>query len=474
MDYGAIITGGVCPWQIFQRNSEGTAPISLWGTWRRIRQSFELPLEFSQVPEGAVTVRARIVRETSGEDVIGWTEAAVEEQGTWSLTFPAVPAGGLYRIETAMDYFGSDGLSSTRGDMVHHIGVGDLFVVAGQSNAAGRAKDTIEDGPELGVHLLRNSGRWDLASHPMGETTGAVHLGHFENQNPGHTPWLHFGKILRRELGIPIGFVMSAYGGAPLRWWNPEENGALYRNMLEQLAEYDLHPRAVLWYQGEADGFGDEPDVASYGDRFTAFVEHLRRDLRQPDLPVLTVQLNRYMVHQPQEQLDRSWGRIREDQRQLPRRLKGVYVVPAIDVPLFDHIHNSAAGNLMVGERCARCALAVLYGTPVRWQAVEPEKAVRLAPDQVELRLGRVENQVGTFGVAPELLPIEAEDAAGLVKPAAYELGQAFIRITFPRPLGEGAVLHGAWRADPGPCIPWDVGRMPMLAFYGLSISDSD
>ena len=474
MEYGAVITGGAVPWQIFQQNQAGTALVSLQGTWRRIRQSFELPLEFEEVPEGEVKVRARIVRESSGEDVIPWTEAQVEEDGTWALTFPKVPAGGLYRIETDMDYQGSDGLSSTRGDMVHHVGVGDIFVVAGQSNAAGRAKDTIEDGPELGVHLLRNSGRWDLAAHPMGETTGAVHVGHFENQSPGHTPWLHFGKILKRELGVPIGFVLSAYGGAPLRWWNPEENGALYRNMLEQLAEYEIHPRAVLWYQGEADGFGDEPDVASYGDRFTAFVDHLRTDLRQPDLPILTVQLNRYMMYEPQEQMDRSWGRIREFQRQLPQKLPRVYVIPAIDVPLFDHIHNSAAGNLLVAERCARWALAELYGKPVQWQAVEPEEAVRLGPDQVELRFSQVGNQVGTFGVAPELLPIEAEDEAGLVKPASYELGQTWIRITFRRPLGKNPVLHGAWRADPGPCIPWDVGRMPMLAFYGLPISNPD
>ena len=112
-----------------------------------------------------------------------------------------------------MEYQGWDGLSSTRGDMIHNIGVGDVFVVAGQSNAAGRAKNPVEDAPELGVHLLRDSGVWDLATHPLGETTGSVHQGHFENHNPGHTPWLHFAKLLKRELGYPIGIVMSAYGG---------------------------------------------------------------------------------------------------------------------------------------------------------------------------------------------------------------------------------------------------------------------
>ena len=293
MDFGVTIERGAVPWQIFQQDRNGRAAIALSGSCRRIRQSFELPLTFEEVDAGAVTVKARIALESSGESVCPWTECRVEPDLRWSVEF-SVPAGGLYRVETYMEYAGWDGLSSTRGDMVHHIGVGDVFVAAGQSNAAGRAKNPVEDPPELGVHLLRPSGRWDLAVHPMGETTGAVHLGHFENHNPGHCPWLHFARLLKRELGYPIGIVMSAYGGAPLRWWNPEENGALCGNMLRQLADYDLHPKGILWYQGEAEGY--ENGAETYLDRFSAFVQALRGSLGQPDLPVVTVQLNRCMT----------------------------------------------------------------------------------------------------------------------------------------------------------------------------------
>ena len=77
---------------------------------------------------------------STGESVVPWTECTVLDSENWTITFPQVPAGGLYRIETYMDYEGWDGLSCTRGDMVHNVGVGDVFVIAGQSNAAGRAK----------------------------------------------------------------------------------------------------------------------------------------------------------------------------------------------------------------------------------------------------------------------------------------------------------------------------------------------
>lgn len=469
MDFGVTIAGGAAPWQIFQQNARGVAPIRLWGRYRRVRLSQELPLTFTAVEVGRATVQVRVALESSGEDIVPWTACCVTDAGDWSVELPEVPAGGPYRIETYMEYEGWDGLSCTRGDMVHNVGVGDVFVIAGQSNAAGRAKDPVDDPPELGVHLLRPSGRWDLATHPLGETTGAVHTGHFENHNPGHTPWLHFAKILKRELGYPIGLVQCAYGGAPLRWWNPAENGALTENMLEMLQEYDLHPKAVLWYQGEAEGF--EGSAETYGARFAAFVEDVRARLGQPELPFITFQLNR-MYTPCDEAVDRQWGMVRQAQRDAMYRMQRVYTLPSLDVAMYDFIHNGAAGNLLLGERAARCALAELYGRARDWRAPEAARAVRVKPDTVELTFSRIRNWLNPYELPAGKLPFEAEDADGLVAVSAYETGRDRLTLTFARPLGSGAVLHGAWRADPGGPMPWDCMRLPVLAFYGLPIEE--
>ena len=467
MDYGVTITAGAVPWQIFQQGPDGTACITLSGEYRLVRLSQELPLQFEEKPHAKTTVKARVALESTGESVLPWTECEIVDERHWRVRFPRVPAGGLYRVETYMDFAGWDGLCVTRGDMVHHIGVGDVYVIAGQSNAAGRAKGPVADDPEPGVHVLRSSARWDLATHPLGETTHAVHLGHFENHNPGHSPWLHFAKRLRRELNYPIGLVPCAYGGSPLRWWNPEENGALLTNMLAMLGDFDLHPKGVLWIQGEAEGF--ENAAETYLERFSAFVSATREALGQPDLPFITVQLNRCLEN-PSEALDRQWGLVREAQRRAWHELHNVTVVPSADVALYDFIHNAAEGNLVIGERCARAALACLYGRAIDWMAPEAESAVFISPTTVELRFARVRNWLNCFGLPPERLPFEAEDGAGLVKPACCEVGRDSLRITFSRPLGEGAVLHGAWRMDPGAAIPCDCMRMPMLSFYGMPI----
>ena len=468
MDFGVTITGGVSPFQIFQQNERGTACIRVSGKCRRVHLSQELPLAFTPVESGKVTVKARVALESSGENIVPWTVCSVHNDEEWDVTFTEVPAGGPYRIETYMDYESWDGLSCTRGDMVHHIGVGDVFVIAGQSNAAGRAKDPVEDPPEIGVHLLRDSGKWDLAAHPLGETTGSVHLGHFENHNPGHTPWLHFAKILKRTLGYPIGLVMCAYGGSPLRWWNPAENGALTKNMLEMLADYDLHPKAMLWYQGEAEGF--ENSAETYFDRFSAFVASVRSALGQPELPVITFQLNRQFCECGLE-LDRQWGIVRQAQADAMRRLKNVWTLVTQDVAMFDFIHNAASGNLVLGERAAKCALTTLYGKQRDWKAPEVTKAVLTAPDTVELFFDRIYNWINPFDPPAPLLPFEAEDAEGFAKPVSYETRTETLVLRFDRPLGKNAVLHGAWRSNPGQIVPWDCMRFPIMAFYGLPVT---
>ena len=471
MEFGVTITSGASNWQIFSRRADGTAEISVQGRYFPVRLSQELPLSFTRIEGVSAIVKARIALERTGEDVVPWTVCELFGENEWRVTFSHVPQGGLYRIETYMEYTGWDGLSCTRGDMVHHIGVGDVYLIAGQSNAAGRAKGPVEDAPDLLVHVFRTSGAWDLATHPLGETTGAKFVGHYENHNPGHSPWLAFGKRLARELGYPVGLVPCAYGGAPLRWWNPAENGALFQNLLAMSRAACEQPKGVLWIQGEAEGY--EQSAETYLPRFKNLVKELRKAFDAPSLPVLTVQINR-CYEAPNEALDRQWGIVREAQRQAAREIPGVTVVPSADLAAYDFIHNAAESNLVIGERCARAALATVYGRPLDWEAPEVEKAEKTAPDAVRLTFSRIRNWLNPYEVPAALLPFDAEDGEGLCHPVRYEVGRDTLTLSFPRPLQEKAVLHGAWRMYPGPAIPCDCMRMPMLSFYGLAIEEEE
>lgn len=466
MNYGVTITKGAAPYQIFQQDLLGNAIIHLQGQCSRTRQSFELPLVFEQVTQGDVTVKARIALESTGESVIPWTLCTVTNNTEWEIIFDKVPVGGLYRIETYMEYTGWSGLSSTRGDIIHNIGVGDIFVIAGQSNAAGRAKTPVSDAPELGVHVLRPSEMWDIATHPLADTTASVHTGNFENHNPGHTPWIAFAKRLKAELGYPIGLVPTAYGGSPLRWWLSDKGTPLLDNMLSHLG--DIKPKAVLWYQGEAEGY--ENGAATYLARFESFVNHVRERLQLPDLYFFTVQLNR-CVNESTEELDRQWGMTREAQRQAADAIKNVAVVPSNDLSLYDFIHNSTEANLVLAQRTACAALALLYGKAVAWQAPQVISATRQSDDTIKVSFSNISNWLNPLDPPANLLPFNVEDDIGLLSPISYITGQSDLTITFERAITGNAKLHGAWRMNHGGLIPCDCMRMPMLSFYNFDVT---
>src|SRR5206468_3056122 len=146
-------------------------------------------------------------------------------------------------------------------------------------------------------HLFRNSMRWALATHPLNDSTDTRHPVNREAANSDHAPYLHFARLLKRELGIPIGLVQTSRGGSYLVEWNPTDpapSGGLYRNMLDCVQAVGGRVKGLVWYQGEAEG--SERTGATYLERFVRAVGAWRATLGQPDLPVVTAQLNRYFT----------------------------------------------------------------------------------------------------------------------------------------------------------------------------------
>ncbi len=454
---GVCIERGLMDWQIVQQDN-GSTSIELAGFW--------------SWPESlaGVQVYGRVVREADGRVVVPWTAASMESEQKWKLRFGAVVRGGLYRLETCLKAAERTLETALCGDMIHHWGVGDVFVIAGQSNSAGRGRDPMWDPPQPGVHLLRNSGRWDMATHPMNESTNSVHPENRETTNPGHSPYLRFAKHLRDELGYPIGLVQAALGGSPLKSWNPDEDGVLFHSMLRTLDVLDRRVRGVLWYQGCSDT--DVQSSGTYSERFEAFVQHVRAAVDNPELPFLTVQLNRLLTAATPDS-DEGWSRVREVQRQAAAVMPQVFVVPTLDCPLSDQIHNSSAGNLIIGERLARCALASLYGREPTFAAPTISGARLTEPACVELEFADVQGPLHWFEVSPQELPLLVVDAEGVCSFTDYKVsGPNTIHLTCERALSLPAYVHGGYGQNPRGTMPLDTCTwLPALAFYNLSIS---
>jgi hypothetical protein len=310
-----------------------------------------------------------------------------------------------------------------------------------------------------------------MASHPLNESTGTLHEENTETANPGNSPYLAFGKTLKRELRYPIGLVQAALGGSALKSWNPDEDGFLYRNMMNIIQAAGGKIKGVLWYQGCTDT-DQEITADTYLERFTNMVKHLRSDLGDPAISVLTVQLNR-CVGPSTAILDICWGKVREAQRQAPKKQAHVYVVPATDLSLSDEIHNSSPGNIVLGERLAKTALAYVYGCGTMNKAPDLLKAERLEENSIKLTFANVTSRLFIFTAPSGNLPFTVEDETGTAAIDSWEYdGGDKIILKLARPLQGKAFAHGAFERNPVSTVPMDInGYMPMLSFYGVEIN---
>src|SRR5262249_38762332 len=152
------------------------------------------------------------------------------------------------------------------------------------------------------------------------------------------------------------------------------------------------------------------------------------------------------------------WSQVREAQRQAARAIPNVAVVPTFDLPLSDFIHNSPAGNMLLGERLARAALGAVYGQPVEHQAPDLQAAVA-APDgrQIELSFAPVLSRMDT--IDPTANPFQVEDRQGSV-PIAQVIypGGPLVRLVLARALVGPAMMHGGAGLAPA-TVPMDIER---------------
>ena len=453
-----VVIDNISDYQIFQQH-DGYADITVTG--------------YVYMPEACGRERGcvelAIIREYNGTYVKEWEKAEMDGD-RFTHTFKDVPAGGLYRIMSIYAAgFGID--DGVHGDVCFHIGVGDLYVITGQSNSSGYGKTPACDEPESGVHLYRNSCEWDLASHPLNDSTRTKHPVNTEFANSGTSPYLSFAKALKRELNYPIGLIQTSLGGSSLDAWHKVNDGCLYRNMIETVQKVGGDVKGILWYQGCTDA---DPSVANgpetYLKRFTEFVGFTRADLGLPELPFFTVQLNKFVLADSSA-FDERWGKVREAQRQAALTIPGVYITSTLDLPMSDAIHNNSAANVTLGERMAYQALEVLYGKAYRFTPPDIDKAVMYNDTVAVLYYKNVTQHLMDYALPVSRLDFVFRDEKGVIPISAAHSNHERMVFTLSRkPEGDATVSFSPC-CYPMSMPPFDRGTgLPILAFDRVKI----
>ena len=154
--------------------------------------------------------------------------------GTFSsnLTIP----GGWYDVEVRAMH----GQTEVGQDSVERVGVGEVFVMAGQSNAAnfGAPAQSPDDDRVSALNL--NTGQWQQGNDPQPYAGGS-----------GGSPWPELGDLLAAEYDVPIGIISVAVGSTTVGQWQVGGHYARIEAALDALGPNGL--RAILWHQGESD-----------------------------------------------------------------------------------------------------------------------------------------------------------------------------------------------------------------------------
>jgi sialate O-acetylesterase len=342
------LTGGLSDSQVLQRQAGGRATPVVSGTTDQPGRLY-----------------ARV-----GDDA--WVEVASLSPGHWEVKLPALATGGPYRVELRF----SDATGRALGGQAwKDVFVGDLWVLAGQSNMVGRARIEEPYVRDPRVRMLSLAGAWQPAAHPLHDEPLPPGV-----TRPGYGPGLEFGREMSRALDVPIGLLPCAKGGTSMAQWSPDAGGtgrnALYANLLAQVRRAGGRVSGVVWYQGENDT-GPEP-AALYAVKFRELVARLRADLGQPELPFLYAQLARYAADPGKFYAE--WNVVREAQRLAEAALPTARMVATVDLELGDLIHLSRESQDRLGRRFAFAAQG--RGGPrlaeARWTS-PTEVRVRLA-----------------------------------------------------------------------------------------------
>ena len=450
---GAVITSGPQAWQVLQREADGHAPVTLAGTW------------VGKVP-GVVEVR--VASEYANASVPGcnWQDAEMLDGQAWRITL-RVPTGGLYRLETRMRLAGMVA-GDYPGDKIWHVAVGDVWVIAGQSNAVGYGHGPVVDPPALGVSLFGGNEIWRMATHPIFDPTGTKYPANRDYGWVDVSPWLSFAKDILQGTGVPVGLIPAALGGSPLCAWDTgDPDGAyLYDNMTNLITAAGGKVAGMVWYQG-CDDTASEGKASTYLSRFTRFVETFRARYGA-NLPIITAQLNRWL--DAEQEQERLWSLVREAQRQAARSIPNVGIVTTLDLTLADGIHTSAVGNVILGQRFARVALGMVYGQQIPWRAVDIAgiRFTNAERTAVCLSFTDVVDHLLLLSIHSQDFRLDDEEGTVPVQSARVE-GTTNVVLELARAAHGKTVCHHLYGSNPA-CTLCDQLQRPVLAFSWVEV----
>lgn len=234
------------PRQVLQRDAKDQAVLTIQGK--------------VNVQVDSIEAKVELVEEATRCKGSDWIRiAGTTAPGVFSAKL-TLQAGGWYKLSVRA----MKGTHVTAEATIDKVGVGEVFVTAGQSNSANFGTPRQKAKEDRVVYYDGRS--YIPAEDPIPGGCG-----------DGGSVWSILGDRIVESQGVPVCFRSASLTWTEVKNWMPPDT-QLYKNLVQCVNAFGTNGvRAVLWHQGESDTLV-KTSAAVYRDRLKAITIALNRD----------------------------------------------------------------------------------------------------------------------------------------------------------------------------------------------------
>lgn len=363
------------------------------------------------------------------------------KDGKWKTSVPTPKAGGPYRIT----------LSDGEETVLDNILIGELWLCSGQSNMEmpmkGFKNQPVENAVEDILHSADSQLRLFTVKRNSRFAPVDTVSGHWSEAAPASVREFsatayHFGRELRRMLGVPVGLIVTSWGGSACEAWMKADwlkafpdakipateadvksknrtPTVLYNGMLHPLIGVTM--RGVIWYQGE----DNVPRYKTYADMLTTMVRGWRAEWGQGDFPFYYCQIAPYDYSLIDWTTNSAL--LREQQSKAELMIPNAGMAVLMDAGLEYGIHPRK--KHLAGLRLALLALKNTYGVEGLTAESPYYKEVKFQGDTAVVTFERAGMWVyGSNGLKSDLFEVAGEDRVFHPAKAWIERSKVYVK----------------------------------------------
>lgn len=365
-----------------------------------------------------------------------------DNDGKWRTSVETPAAGGPYSITL------NDGEKTE----LSNILMGELWICSGQSNMEMPMKGFKNQPVDNAVEDILHSGDQQMRLFTVKRVSKYAPaddvIGDWKEASPEavrnfSATAYYFGRELRRMLGVPVGLIVTSWGGSSCEAWMNRDwlkafpqielptsqetiksknrtATVLYNGMLKPLIGVAM--RGVIWYQGEE----NVSRSSYYADLFSRMIKGWRDEWQEGEFPFYYCQIAPYDYSLIKwEQYNSAF--LREQQAKAEKMNKNVGMAVLMDAGLEYGIHPRK--KQLAGMRLALLALSNTYGMKGITAESARYKDVEFKGDTAVITFERADMWIyGKNGLKSDLVEVAGEDHVFHPAKAWIERSKLFVK----------------------------------------------